>query len=84
MGQPSRRIQAISTGGDQQAVDHRAPPAGVRVANEEPVLLADAAWPDRVLHQIRVDLVPTIFEIAHQRLPLAQSVPDRLAQRALR
>jgi len=43
----------------------------------------DAARPGRVLHKIRIDLVPTVLEIPHQRLPLAQRIPDRLAQRAL-
>lgn len=47
------------------------------MADEEPVPFPDAARPDRVLHKIRIDLVPTVFEIPHQRLPLAQSVPDR-------
>jgi hypothetical protein len=43
----------------------------------------DAARPGRVLHKIRIDLVPTVLEIPHQRLPLAQRIPERLAQRAL-
>jgi hypothetical protein len=51
----------LSTGGDQKAVNQSAPPAGIWVASEQPVPFPDAARPDRVLHKIRVDLVPIIF-----------------------
>ncbi len=53
------------------------------MADDEPVPFPDADWPDRVLKQTRIDLVPTVLEIPQQRLTLAEGVPDRLAQRVL-
>jgi hypothetical protein len=54
-------LRSLSTGSDQKAVNHSAPPVGIWEANEQPVPFPDAARSDRVLHKIRVDLVPTIF-----------------------
>ncbi len=48
-------------GCDQQAVDHCTAPSGVRMPNEERVFFSDAGWADRILHQVRVDLVPAVF-----------------------
>jgi hypothetical protein len=61
----------MTTGSDQESVDHRAPPSGVRVADDEPVLIANAARLDRFLHQVCFDFVPIINKLAHQRLPMA-------------
>ncbi len=59
--QPRGRIETIAAGCDQQAVDHCTAPSGVWVPNEEPVLFSDAGWADRILHPVRVDLVPAVF-----------------------
>jgi len=74
VGQPCGRIETISAGCDKQVVDYFTAPSGVWVPNEEPVLLSDAGWADRILHQVRIDVIPAVFEVAHQRLPLIQCV----------
>jgi len=46
VGEQSGWIQTIPSGGDQQAGDHRAAPAGVRVADEQLFLLTQAVGRD--------------------------------------
>ena len=52
--------------------------------DEEPVLLAHSAGPNRVLRQVIVDLHAPVFQITRQRAPFGQCVSHCLAQRTLR
>ncbi len=63
-------------------VDDRAAHAGLGLADEEPVLLADGGRADGVFDEIVVDLQAAIFEEEEQRGPLVQGVVDGLAHEA--
>jgi transposase InsO family protein len=53
--------------------------AGMGIANEKPVFLADGGGPDGIFHQVVVDLDSAIFQKDLQRRPLAQRIIHGLA-----
>jgi hypothetical protein len=62
-----------ATGSNQQAIDYGTALSGVRMPNEEQVFFY-AGWEARILHQVRIDFIPAVFQVAHQRFPLTQCV----------
>ncbi len=79
IGQPGGRIKTVAAGCDLQAEDPGTVQSVVWVRHEEPDLISDAGWPDYILQKVRIDLIPAVFQVAHQRLPLTQCVPDSLS-----
>src|SRR5947208_1054273 len=63
-------------------VDDGTAPTGIRVADEQPVLLADRAGPDGILSQIIIDLQPAILEVASQWHPFIDAIFSGFAQGA--
>ena len=77
------RIESLSAAGFDHGVDDRAALAGVSFANEQPVFLADGRGPNRIFHEVVVDLDAAVGQINFQRAPLAQGIINRGGQRAL-
>lgn len=71
-------------GADEQRVEHRSPPAGFGMTDEEPVLLADGTGTDVVLGVVVVDLDPAVLEVGAHRGPLAEGIVQRFAKTAFR
>src|SRR3954468_17220911 len=65
-------INAAATAAHDDTVNDRAAPSRVGVPNEQPVLLAHGAGPNRILGQIVVYLQTPVLQIPVQRLPFGQ------------
>ena len=74
VAQVGERVLAVALAGDDQRVEYGGALAGVGVADEQPVLLADAGWADSVLDEIVVEAAFTVAEMSRQRTPLGQKV----------
>ena len=72
-------IDPLAAAARDDRVDHRTPPAGVFVSDEEPVLLAHGGRADRVLDEVVVDLDLPLLDEEAQHRPLREGVVDRLA-----
>ena len=89
-GQPGEHVAEVGEGVEATAaaafdegVEDGAAFAGLGVADEEPVFLADRGGADGVFDQVIVDLDATVFEEDVQRGPLVEGVVDGFAQEAL-
>ena len=78
------RIQSLSAASFDHGVNDRAALAGVGFADEQPVFLADGRRPNRIFHEVVVDLHPAVGQINFQRAPLSQGIINRGSQQALR
>ena len=58
--------------------------AGVGFANEQPVFLADRRGPNRIFHEVVVDLHAAVGQVSFQRAPLTERIINGGSQRALR
>src|SRR5262245_14031597 len=90
MWQASEDVVEVSVGIDvpttaalDDGVDDRTTLASSGFADEEPVFLSDGGWPDRILHEIIVNLDPAVPQVNVQSAPLAQGVINSLSEQAL-
>ena len=77
-------VYPTSPATDDQRVDDRAAPAGVRMPNEEPSTATDGGNPDGVFDEIIVDHVGSGLQVAGQCLVFVEQIADGLAEAALR
>ena len=73
---------AVSLTTDYDRVDDRAAFARFWMADEQPVLLAQCGWTDRVFDQVVVDLKVASLAIDHGFVPNPESVVAGLSSQA--
>jgi len=90
-GQPGEDVAAIflwvqpsPPAADQDRINHRAAPSGLRMTDEQPPPAAHRCGPDIILHQVVVDLEASVREIPEQGVVLVEEVVHSFAQGALR
>jgi len=79
----SKRVNTTPPAVFDNRINDGAALAGISIADEEPVFLAQRSGTDGVFHKMVVDLDPALFQKHFQCRPLAQSIIHRLAQQAL-
>src|ERR1017187_7184704 len=77
-------IDASALAGYYDRVDDRRTLAGIGMADEEPVFLADGRGSNRVLDQIVVEARLSVLEVPGQGLPVLQEIITRLSHARLR
>ena len=76
-------VDGATAATEDEGVDDRTAPTGVRVANEQPTATTHGRASDRIFHQIIIDLKISGLEISDQRVVFVEQVTDGLAQRTL-
>ena len=74
----------MALAGHHERVDDGGALAGVGVADEEPVLLADGRGADGVFDEVVVESGLGVLEVGGERLPVCEQIPARLAKPGLR
>ena len=74
----------MALAGDDKRVDDGGTLAGVGMANEEPVFLADGGRPDRIFDEVIVDARERVSLVCDQHVPVVEQVRARFAEFGLR
>ena len=69
-------IDAASTTTLDDGVKDGAAVTGVGIAQEQPVLLSEGGGPNRVFHEVIVDLQAALFQIDTEEWPVGERVID--------
>lgn len=70
------RVDALAVAVGDEGVERGGACAALRVAHEQPVLLADGGGADGVLDEIAVDLHATVAEEHTELRPLVERIPS--------
>lgn len=83
VGQVVLRVDAAASAADDQRVDDRTAPTGVRVPNKEPAPATHGGNADRVFDEIIVDPVVPRLQISRDGLVFVEQIAYSLAEAAL-
>ena len=75
-----RRRIAVALAGDDQRVDDGGALSDIRMADEEPVFLADGGPPDRIFDEVIVDACERVPLVCDQHVPVVEQVRARFAE----
>src|SRR5688572_27899401 len=74
------RVDTVALAGDDDGVNDVRALAGVAVADEQPVFLADGRGTDGVFDQIVVQTTAAMLEVRGERLPMAEQIGAGFAE----